>query len=163
MTHQELLIRWLKNTYSLELVVIETLTEHLKKARGYPAIQLGIKKHLEMANAQAGRLEGCIKRLENPVKKEGDGLGKSAELLASAEKAKGDQIVRDMVVDFGLGCLEIASYKTLISLALHFGDQETVSVCKKFLDQEKNIAKTLDKTLPTVIQEYIHRENPNED
>lgn len=162
-THKELLINWLNNVYSLEELIIDTLEGHLVEAAGYPELQTSINQHLKRVYNQLPKLESCIERLDSKPQVDKAKIAAALRALSQSVNIKEDKVIKNMILDYGLRCLEIASYKTLISMALHFGDQETVSICHFILKEEGQSARHLDHFLPQIIQDFVHEVSPKED
>lgn len=163
MTHKELLVSWLKNTYSLELAVTAELKEHLSERGNSPQIESGLKNRLQKTKTHLYRLENCIKRLDGDPSIGKNKITVAVKNLSQALSLKGDGVIKNAALDFGLGNIEITLYKSLISLALHLGDRETASICQEILRDEESLSKNLEKTLPQTTQDYIHKLSPKED
>ena len=156
MTRRDLMITWLDNAYAMETGLVHTLQSHAQDARDFPQLQARIQQHVEETRRHADLVKTCIVRLG------GSTSGLKSGMAAVTGKAQGvamrpaqDKVVKNSLADSSAEQLEISSYKALIAAAQDLGDQETVSMCQRILEDEEGMAHFLDENLPAIVSQTI--------
>lgn len=154
--HKELLVAWLNDAYATEKALVPVMENHIKDFKDYPQAQMRLQQHLEETRRHADMIAGCIDHLGEDVSTMKSGWGSFLGSMKSVSTGMfQDELIKNCLSDYAAECFEIACYKSLISAAQLYGDQEVVQVCQEILQDEENMAQWLDQNIPMVTQEVM--------
>ncbi len=156
MAHQDILIAWLNDAYSMENALIQVLENHAKDAKDHPQVQSKIQEHLEVTRHHADRVKGRIQALGGDTSTIKSGLANIfGTVQGMSSGAAKDELVKNGISDYAAEQFEVASYRALIAGAQAIGDQETVRVCQENLREDEEMARWLEQNLPLTVQEFM--------
>jgi ferritin-like metal-binding protein YciE len=162
MAHKELLIAWLNDAYAMEQGLIPILQNHAKDAKNHPMIKNRIEKHVEETRRHAELVKECVERLGSSTSAVKTGFASLTGAIQSVTTGVfSDELVKNALMDYAAENFEIAAYKALVAGAREFGDQRTVDVCQRILEDEMDMADWLNDQLPVVVQ-TVMREKARE-
>lgn len=146
-TPRDLFLHELSDTISAEHIVLEMLGT-LQQETSNPDVKAAVKHHESETKQQIKNLEKVFKQLgEKPEKT----TCHAAEGLKQEHEALKEEKPSPMVMELGnlAGAAktehyEIASYTALIQMAKDLGETEAADLLKENLDQEKEMAKTVE-------------------
>ena len=156
---QDLLIEQLQDLYSAEEQILEALPKVERKINNQK-LKDAIHKHLEETKGQKGRLDQIAVLLKVDL---GKRKCKAIEgILAEAESFMKEDAKAD-VMDAGIIAnaqrvehYEIAGYGTVIAYAERLGLQETTSLLKETLEEEKKAdSKLTELAVETINEEAL--------
>ena len=147
-TPRDLFLHDLSDTLSAEHIVLEMLGV-LQQETGNAEVKAALKHHETETRQQINTLERAFKLLgerpEDTTCHAAEGLKREHEALKAEQPAP-------LVLELGnLGGAaktehyEIASYTALVQMAKDLGETEVADVLKESLDQEKEMARTVEK------------------
>ena len=162
-TGKKILLEWLKDAHAMEKQAIEILKRQAERTESYPEVQSKMQEHLEQSREQAARVKECIERLGGDTSAVKEGMAKfMGNASALANSAAGDEIVKNGIADYTFEHFEMAAYRALVAAAEEVGEDEVRSVCAEILEEEKAMARWLEKHLPHLTQQYLQREVTNQ-
>jgi len=155
-TPRDLFIHELSDTLSAEHIVLKMLGE-LQSESSHSEVKAAYKHHETETRQQIKNLEAVFKQLgERPE----DTTCHAAEGLKQEHAALKEEEPSELVQELGnLGGAaktehyEIASYNALIQMAKDLGETEAASLLKENLDQEKEMARTVESLAKQVGKE----------
>jgi ferritin-like metal-binding protein YciE len=147
-TPRDLFIHELSDTMSAEHIVLEMLGK-LQQETNNSEVKAAVKHHETETRQQIKNLEKIFKQLgEEPEKT----TCHAAEGLKKEHDALQEENPSPMVLELGnlAGAAktehyEIASYTALMQMAKDLGETEVADLMKENLDQEKEMARTVEK------------------
>jgi ferritin-like metal-binding protein YciE len=156
MSHRETLIAWLNDAHALEINLIQVLEHRVNDLKDHPQMQAKVQEHLEETRQHADLVRACVERLGSSTSTIKSGMGAITGMFQGLSTAvAADQMVKNALGDYTSEQFEIASYQALIAGAQALGDQQTVRVCQRILQDEMEMAAWLEQQLPLIVQEYI--------
>jgi len=155
-TPRDLFIHELSDTLSAEHIVLKMLGEMVNETEHAEAKQ-AIKHHQKETEQQIANVEAAFRLLgESPEETTchaAEGLRKEHDALKE-ENPKGN--VKELGLLAGAGKTEhyeMASYTMLITMAKNLGESEVADLLKENLDQEKEMARTVESLVREVGKE----------
>jgi len=82
----------------------------------------------------------------------------TAEMAAAAHTMAGDEIIKNSLANFAFENFEIATYKSLITLAEATGHSQSVALLQASLLEEQSMADWLDSNLKAVTLKFLSLE-----
>lgn len=153
---RETLIGWLNDAYAMEKGLVQVLENHANDVKDRPEMYRKIAEHLEKTKMHAERVRDCVERLGGSTSTVKTTLGAvSGFFQGRSTGASPDELVKNALADYASEHLEIASYRALIVAARALGEHDVVRVCEGILSDEEDMARWLEQSLPTVVQEYL--------
>ncbi|CCM79440.1 ferritin-like domain-containing protein [Rhizobium mesoamericanum] len=158
------LIAWLRDAHAMEEQAETMLSSQHRRLENYPKLKARIGQHLAETKQHAALLKGCLERMSGGASTMKDTAGK---LTAIAQGLSGvfasDEVVKGSLASYTFEHMEIASYRILIAAAESLGDAETVSVCRRILDDEVAMAKWLEEHIGAVTLQFLSRDESDAD
>jgi ferritin-like metal-binding protein YciE len=153
---RDTLIGWLNDAYAMEKGLVQVLENHANDVKDRPEMYRKIAEHLEKTKMHAERVRDCVERLGGSTSTVKTAMGSvSGFLQGRSTGASPDELVKNALADYASEHLEIASYRALNVAARSLGEQHIVQVCEGILRDEEDMARWLEQSLPTVVQEYL--------
>lgn len=153
---RETLIGWLNDAYAMEKGLVQVLENHANDVKDRPEMYRMMAQHLEQTRMHAERVKDCVERLGGSISTVKTAMGSvSGFFQGRSTGASPDELVKNGLSDYAAEHFEIASYRALITAARLLGENQVVQVCESILRDEQEMASWLEKTLPTVVQEYL--------
>lgn len=156
---KEIFVTGLRNAHALETEAMSIMRAQVSRLEHYPELEARLKQHMTETEQQKDRLETIL-----------DGLGESRSALkdmaasimgstaAMSHAVAGDEILKNSFADFAFENFEIASYRSLITMAKESGHLDAVPLLEKTLAEEEAMAKWLEQNLPAITSAYLARE-----
>lgn len=149
-------LTWLKNAYSMETDILNTLEAQVTDFNEYLDTQRLIEQHIKETKSHMERLEECLKRHGEEIPSVKSGLASVMGTIKGATMDMShDKVVRNLLMMYSAEHLEIASYETLIESAKVVEDEEGVSVYESILREEEVMSDALKNTIPNMVQKFL--------
>lgn len=156
---RDTIVDWLKDAQAMEEAQITALSNHAKAADGYPQLRSKLEEHLRVTQRQADDLKRCIQRLGSDTSTTKQAIGKTTSFMQGLiASASGDDVVKNCLNDYAAEHMEIASYRSLIAACDEIGDRQTADVCRRICQEEIEMARWLENTIPAVTHDYLMHE-----
>jgi ferritin-like metal-binding protein YciE len=151
----ELFVTGLKNAHAMEKQAISIMTPQVQRIEKYPEVAEQLRTHIEETNVQIARLDEILGSLGSSASSIKDlGLSMVGGAAALGHAAAGDEILKNSFANYAFEHFEIASYKSLLTMAEHAGFNRFSSGLQQNLDEELAMASWIDETLPLVTRRY---------
>lgn len=161
--HNKHFVTWLKNAYALENQLVEVLEAHAAQAADYPKVQEKIEAHLKETKVHAEKVGKCLEELGEDPSAVKTAMGKVMGVLAGAGTAMAeDAIIKNAIAEAASEQMEIATYNAIIVAASELGHPEIVKMCEEILAEEEAVAAWLDKNLPSLVTEFLEKQEAAE-
>jgi len=149
-TPSEQLVAYLTDVHSTEENALAQLKTGAETA-GHPGLTAAFREHLAETQAHERLIRGRLEAHDADPSKLKD-LAQKGSAMATGALAKSapDTTGKLAIQAYAFEHLEIASYRMLRVVAERAGDQETVEVADRILQQEEHAASTLDALLDDV-------------
>lgn len=155
-THNEIMLTWLDDAYTIEHALIHVLERHAKEAKEHPEIQGRIDEHLTQTRRHAESVAGRITALGGEPKAHEGMAGVLAPLQSLLSGAADEEtVLANSIADYASENFEIATYQALIAAAQDCGDGETARVCREILADEQAMAGWLDDHMPPLVDRIV--------
>ncbi|MGF7056200.1 ferritin-like metal-binding protein YciE [Bosea sp. OAE752] len=159
MTKDDRLLVWLRDAHAMEKQAEAMLSAQSSRIESYPELKRKIEEHLAETRRQAGMLQSCIERRGGDTSTLKDLMGKFAAMGQGLGGAfMGDEVIKGSMASYTFEHMEIAAYEVLIATAVACGDQETVAVCQRILNEEVAMAAWLGENLSSVTSQFLSLE-----
>lgn len=152
----ELFVTGLKNAHAMEKQALSIMTPQMQRIQHYPEVAERLREHIEETNGQIMRLDEILDGLGERASAVKDmGLGVMGELAAVGHSFAGDEILKNSFANYAFEHFEMASYKSLITMAEFPGLERFQSALKLNLQEEVAMAEWIDQSLPVVTRRYV--------
>ncbi len=153
------LVSWLNNAYAMEMGLIQVLENHARDARNMPRVAERIQAHVEQTRLHAQRVQQAIELAGGSVSKGKSWLGDIfGRINAVSTAMHNDELVKNVLMDFGSEQFEIACYRSLITAAEELNLPQVAELCRKNLQDEAAMAQFLEQLIPEVTRMHLTRE-----
>ena len=145
--------------YGMELGIVEVLERHAASAADIRTCRPGI----ETAPRADAAPRGLGQRVCGAAGRRGIAAVKIRDRLATLggamqgmmAKLASDELIKNALQDYGTEHFEIACYTSLRTAASAIGDEETVRVAERILQDEVRMAEQLLKLIPSITNEMM--------
>ncbi|MGN6031915.1 MAG: YciE/YciF ferroxidase family protein [Thermomicrobiales bacterium] len=155
-TARDLLLHELSDTMSAEHIVLDML-ESLAAETGHAEVKAAVKHHQTETRQQIRNLEKVFTLLKAKPEKTtchaAEGLKEEHDSLLNEKPSPLVLEVGNLAGAAKTEHYEIASYTLLIQMARNLGESDVVDLLKENLDQEKEMARTVESLARTVGKE----------
>lgn len=146
----------LRNAHALENEALSIMNRQLDRLESYPALAARLRTHVSETEAQAKRLEDILAGLgESESSFKDTAASFMGNMAAMGQSMADDEVLKNSFADFAFENYEIASYRSLITMAETGGFAAAIPMLQKSLDEEVEMAAWLEKHLPAVTQQYL--------
>jgi ferritin-like metal-binding protein YciE len=153
---QDTYITGLINAHALEEQAITLLSRQVERLESYPEMSQRIQMHIEESRRQASRLEEILQALgtsSSTIKDLGTKfMGNMAALMHAPMQ---DEVVKNTFANFAFEHYEIASYRSLLTMAELAGDQASPKLLRESLNEEISMAKWIEEHLDATTRKYV--------
>jgi ferritin-like metal-binding protein YciE len=156
MTDRDQLVSWLRDAHAIERAEVPILERHAQQADSRPELRARLERHVGETERHMETLERCLDRYDASPSTARDFLARIGGTVESFATAPfGDTIVKNVIADYTMEHMEIASYEGLRAAAERLGDEETVRACDSILDDERDMARFLRESLPAAVDSEL--------
>lgn len=156
MTAKEMLVSWLNDAHGMENALVKILEHQIKDAKDHPQVQAKLQEHLEQTRHHAELVKGCVELLGSKTSAIKTGMSSLfGQMQALSTGAAKDELVKNALADYAAENFEVASYSAIIAAAQALGEQEVANVCQQIMQEDEAMARWLQQSLPTVVQETL--------
>jgi ferritin-like metal-binding protein YciE len=158
-TPQENLMHWLRDAHAMGKQAIESIGSQQERLQHYPELRAWARDHTEAAKRHRELVRQCIERnggSTSTLKDVAMTVMGTVQELTGALTA--DEVLKNVITDYGFKYYQIASYKSLIAAAEEANDVETKRVLEGILPAEQELADRLEPYIAQVTREYMRRD-----
>lgn len=153
---QSLFVTGLRNVHAVEKQALSIMTPQVARITHYPEVADRLQRHIEETNGQIARLDELLAGLDTSGSMLKDtAMSLSGSMAAIAHSVAGDEILKNSFANYAFEHFEIASYKSLITLAEDGGFTQATPLLRQSLREEESMAAWIDETLPEVTRQYV--------
>jgi ferritin-like metal-binding protein YciE len=153
---QKLFIIGLRNAHALEKQALSIMTPQVSRIEHYPELADRLQSHIEETHGQISRLEEVLSDFgESHSTLKDMALGLAGGMAAIGHSLAGDEILKNSFANYAFENFEIASYKSLITMAEDGGFARALPLLQQTLGEEQSMAEWMDGFLPIVTRRYI--------
>ena len=149
----------LRNAHALETQAMEIMSRQVERLQNYPEVEARLRQHIDETKGQQQRLEQLLDSVgESRSMIKDAALGLMGNMAALAHTWAADEILKNSFANYAFEHFEIASYKSLITVAEAAGQQGALQALNANLQEEISMASWLDENLRGVTLKYISLE-----
>jgi ferritin-like metal-binding protein YciE len=151
--NRDLYLAWLKDAHAMETALVPILESHAKLLDSQPTMQSRVQQHIQETKAHATLLEGCIEKNGGSISSVKEGLGAlMGKMQGAMSGMPDDSLIKNALRDFSAEQMEIASYTSLIAGARAIGDQDSLKIYDRILQDEQSMASWILEQIPIITQ-----------
>ena len=157
-TGREFFVTGLRNQHAVENQAVELLQRQVDRLQNYPEMVARMQQHITESQSQAQRIEELLSRLGKSHSTLKDTMMSfMGNMAALAHTPAQDEVIKNTFANFAFEHFEIASYKSLISVAEAIGQSGAVSALTTSLREEEDMAQWIDEHIKPTTLRYIER------
>jgi ferritin-like metal-binding protein YciE len=152
----EMFITGLKNQHGVENQAVSLLSRQVERLENYPEMEARMRQHIDESKVHAQRLEELLSKLGTSHSSLKDaGLSFMGNMAAVAHTVAPDEVIKNTLANFAFEHYEIASYKSLLTVAGQIGQSGAESALKQSLQEEIAMARWIDEHLAPTTLRYL--------
>jgi ferritin-like metal-binding protein YciE len=149
-------ITGLINAHALEEQAVTLLSRQVERLESYPEMLQRLQTHIEESRRQASRLDEILQALGTSSSTIKDlGTKFMGNMAALAHAPMQDEVVKNTFANFAFEHYEIASYRSLLTMAELAGDQASPKLLQESLNEEIAMAKWIEEHLDATTRKYV--------
>jgi ferritin-like metal-binding protein YciE len=155
-TLREEFITGLRNAHGLESQAETLIDRQLERLTNYPQISEQLRRHRAETEQQKVRLETILAEYDastSTIKEAA--MSFMGNMAAITHSMADDEVLKNTFANLAFENFEIASYKSLISMARMIGDQSAISSLQQTLQEEQRMATWIDGNVEQVTERYL--------
>ena len=151
----ELFLVGARNLHAVEKQALSIMTPQVARLENYPELADRLRLHIEETHAQVGRLDEILASQDSSSSALKDmALSMSGGMAAVMHSVAGDEVLKNSFANYAFEHFEMASYKSLITMADDFGVPGATSLLQTSLREEESMAQWLDDNLSMITRRY---------
>jgi ferritin-like metal-binding protein YciE len=152
----ELFVTGLRNQHAVENQAVSLLSRQVERLENYPEMEARMRQHIDESKAHARRLEELLSKFgESHSALKDAGLSFMGNMAAMAHTIAPDEVLKNTMANFAFEHFEIASYKSLLSLAETLGQSGVDSALRQNLQDEISMAQWIDQHIAPTTLRYL--------
>lgn len=153
----------LRNQHSVEQQAIQLLNRQIERLQNYPDMIARMRQHVTESQEQQRRLEELLGQHNTSHSALKDAaLGFMGNMAAMAHTVAPDEVVKNTFANYAFEHFEIASYKSLITVAEAIGQRGAIQLLEQSLREEQAMAQWIDDHLRETTLTFIRRSEQGE-
>lgn len=154
-SYRDTYITGLINARALEVEATQLLSRQIGRIKSYPEVEEALRRHLAETEQQRDRLDALLEAhgtSHSSVKDFVTGL--VGNMAAMGHVPMQDEIVKNSFANYAFEHFEIASYKSLLTLAELAGDTKAPAALRTSLEEEQRMAQWCEDNLDSITRKY---------
>ncbi|WP_419899128.1 ferritin-like domain-containing protein [Roseomonas sp. USHLN139] len=157
-SYRDTYVTGLVNARALETQAIELISRQLDRLENYPQLEARLREHLAESEQQRTRLDELLREHETSHSSIKDFItGMVGNLAALGHAPMQDEIIKNSLANYAFEHFEIASYKSLLTLAELAGDSRAPGLLRQSLAEEERMAQWCADNLDDITRRYAAR------
>lgn len=153
---RSLFITGLKNAHALEKEALSLIDRQVQRLENYPEMAERLRAHRKETEEQIVRLDAIFEQLDEKASGLKDlALGTMGNLAALGHTVAGDEVLKNHFANLAFENFEIASYRSLITMAEVAAFQPAVPMLQETLREEEAMAAWVAETIPAVTRKFM--------
>ena len=149
--NREIFVTHLKNAYAMENQALSIMKPQVSRIENYPEVAARLEQHVRETEGQMSRIDDLLQQLDESHSSIKDmALSFTGGMAAMGHTVAGDEILKDSFANYAFEHFEIASYKSLLTLAELGGFSFATTALQTNLKEEEQMAQWIDENLRTV-------------
>jgi ferritin-like metal-binding protein YciE len=158
-TVKNIFITGLQNAHAVEKEAIQLMQRQLERFENYPEMSQLLQQHLRETEGQIRRLDEILHTFgEDRSLLKDMATQFMANMAAAGHMPMADEVLKNTFANHAFENFEIASYKSLISMAEAAGFQKFIPALQETLREEEKTAKLIYDMIEPITQKYLMRE-----
>jgi ferritin-like metal-binding protein YciE len=154
-SRRDLYITGLVNARALETQAIELLSRQVERLQSYPEVEDALRRHITESEQQRARLDTILEGLGSSSSGVKDFItGLMGNMAALAHAPMQDEILKNSLANYAFEHFEIASYKSLLTLADLAGDTTAPAALQESLREEERMAQWCADNLDPLVRKF---------
>jgi ferritin-like metal-binding protein YciE len=155
---REIYVTGLRNQHAVENQAIELLERQVGRLENYPDMVARMQQHIKESQEQARRIEELLSGLGTSHSGFKDTvMSFMGNMAALAHTPAPDEVVKNSLANFAFEHYEIASYKSLLTLAEAVGHAQAATALTQSLKEEEAMAQWIDDHLKPTTLKFLER------
>ena len=154
----ELFSTGLRNQHAVENQAVSLLSRQVERLENYPEMEARMRQHIDESKLQAQRIEELLDRLGTSHSSLKDaGMSLVGNMAALTHTIAPDEVIKNTFANYAFEHFEIASYKSLMTMANAVGQGGMTSALQQSLSEEIDMARWIDEHLAATTQRFLQR------
>lgn len=155
-TVRHIFIVGLRDAHAVENQALGIMDRQIEHLAQYAEVEARLRVHRGETERQIDRLETILDTLgDSPSAIKDAALKFSGSVAALAHALSPDEIVKNSLANFAFENFEVATYKSLITMARAGGFEAAIPLLEESLREEQAMVAFLDETLPVIIRKFL--------
>ncbi len=155
-TLRSIFVTGLQNAHAVEHQALALIDRQLDRLVHYPDVAERLRLHRRETEDQIGRLEAILGEMrESPSGLKDMALGLIGNLAALAHAPAPDEVLKNSFVTLAFENFEIASYRSLMTLAEAGSFQHALPLLGASLAEEEAMAAWVEEHIPAITLRYV--------
>lgn len=148
---REIFVTGLKNAHAMENQALSIMKPQVSRIENYPEVAARLEQHVRETEGQMTRIDELLQQLDESHSSLKDmALSFTGGMAAMGHTVAGDEILKNSFANYAFEHFEIASYKSLLTLAELGGFSFATSPLQANLKEEEQMAHWIDENIRTV-------------
>lgn len=145
----------LRNAHALEKQALSIMEPQVARIENYPEMADRLRLHIEETNGQIARLDEILAGFDSSASFLKDtALSMTGGMAALGHSLAGDEILKNSFANYAFEHFEIASYRSLLTMAEDGGFGGATPLLQQSLREEESMAQWIDESLPMITRRY---------
>jgi ferritin-like metal-binding protein YciE len=154
-SYHDTYITGLVNARALEVQAAQLLSRQIERVQSYPEVEQALRRHLAETEQQRDRLDAILEAHGTSHSAVKDFMtGFMGNMAAMGHVPMQDEIIKNSLANYAFEHFEIASYKSLLTLADLAGDTTNQQALRTSLAEEERMAKWCEDNLDGITRKY---------
>lgn len=154
-SYRDTYITGLVNARALEVQAIQLLSRQIDRLQSYPEVEEALRRHLTETEQQRDRLDALLEAHGTSHSSVKDFMtGFMGNMAAMGHVPMQDEIIKNSLANYAFEHFEIASYKSLLTLADLAGDAQGPAALRTSLEEEQRMAQWCEDSLDGITRKY---------
>jgi len=154
-SYRDTYITGLVNARALEVQAVQLLSRQIDRVQSYPEVEEALRRHLAETEQQRDRLDALLEAHGTSHSAVKDFMtGFMGNMAAMGHVPMQDEIIKNSLANYAFEHFEIASYKSLLTLAELAGDGQGPTALRTSLAEEERMAQWCEDNLAAVTRKY---------
>ncbi len=152
----------LQNAHALENEAIQIMSRQVERLENYPEMETRLRQHIDETRAQKQRLDEILDAHGEDNSSIKDAIqSMMGNMAALGHSLAGDEILKNSFANYAFESFEIASYKSLITMADHVGDRAAMAGLEQTLREEVAMQEWLATQIEPTTLKFLALEERN--
>jgi ferritin-like metal-binding protein YciE len=158
-TVKNIFITGLQNAHALEKEALQLMQRQVERFEHYPEMSKLLRTHIAETEGQVRRLDEMLHTFgEDRSLLKDMATQVMANMAAAGHMPMADEVLKNTFANHAFENFEIASYKSLITMAEAAGHQRFIPALQETLREEEKTAQAIRDMIEPITRKYLMRE-----